>query len=111
MRHTASHAFSNIRHEHICRAACPYGSCDGEPGSRTMVSQPTRISPPPLVCSGPAAKMLTSLNRLPHPTCWHWCGFSPVCVRTCTVNALLWIKLFPQPGVLQVYGRSFVCIL
>jgi hypothetical protein len=24
---------------------------------------------------------LTSENLLPHPMCWHWCGFSPVWVR------------------------------
>jgi len=39
------------------------------------------------------------------------CGFSPVCVRMCTVRALRWMKLFPQPGVLHWYGLSLVCIL
>jgi len=37
---------------------------------------------------------LTSEKRFSQP--WHWKGFSPVCVRMCTVRALLWMKVLLQ---------------
>ena len=52
----------------------------------------------------------TSEKAFPHPMYSQWWGFSPVCVRMCTVKALLWIKLFPQSVQLHEYGLSFVCI-
>lgn len=39
----------------------------------------------------------TSEKLFPHPSCLQLCGFSPVWVRMCTVNALRWMKLLTQP--------------
>lgn len=44
---------------------------------------------------------ITSENFLPHPSCLQRCGFSPVCVRLWTVNALLCINVFEQPACVQ----------
>lgn len=52
----------------------------------------------------------TSEKAFWHSSLSHRYGFSPVCVRKCTVKALRWMKVLPQSFTSQRHGRWLVWI-